>query len=122
MKTGDLITKPWGWERILDLNDHYCVKHLFVKKGHRLSLQYHERKRETMVLVSGGAELTRGPRGGTMQAIEMVSGEPYVIEPGTVHRLRGTAEEGGLVLEVSTPEVDDLVRLEDDYGRQGQRP
>ncbi|MCH8198681.1 MAG: cupin [Chloroflexi bacterium] len=117
MKTGDKIDKPWGWERILDLNERYCVKHLFVRSGHRLSLQYHERKRETMVLVSGGAELSRGASADAMQAVDMAVGEPYVIEPGTVHRLRGTAPDGCLVLEVSSPEVEDLVRLEDDYGR-----
>ena len=117
MKTGDTIDKPWGWERILDLNERYCVKHLFVRSGHRLSLQYHERKRETMVLISGGMELTMGPTAATTRTFDMVAGEPYVIEPGTVHRLRGTAAEGGLVLEVSSPEIEDVVRLEDDYGR-----
>ena len=62
MKTGDVIDKPWGWERILDLNDRYCVRHLFARNGGRLSLQYHQRKRETVVLVSGAAELARGGR------------------------------------------------------------
>ena len=117
MKTGDVIDKPWGWERILDLNDRYCVKHLFVRTGHRLSQQYHERKRETMILLSGGAELVITGADGTEQAIDMVEGAPYALEPGTVHRLRGTAGEGGLILEVSSPELDDVVRLEDDYGR-----
>ena len=117
MKTGDVIDKPWGWERILDLNDRYCVKHLFVKQGHRLSQQYHRRKRETMILVSGGAELILTGADGGVQAIDMVPGEAYALEPGTIHRLRGTAEEGGLILEVSSPELDDVVRLEDDYGR-----
>ncbi len=117
MKTGDTIDKPWGWEYVLDLNERYCVKHLFVRSGHRLSLQYHERKRETMVLISGGAELTMGATAADAQTVEMVVGQAYVIEPGTVHRLRGTAAEGGLVLEVSSPEVEDIVRLEDDYGR-----
>ncbi len=117
MLTGDFIEKPWGWERILDLNEHYCVKHLFVNRGQRLSLQYHERKRETMFLVSGGADLTRRPPDGQEQTVPMASGEAYVIDAGTVHRLVGPAAEGALILEVSTPEVEDVVRLEDDYGR-----
>ena len=70
-----------------------------------------------MVLASGAAELARARSVDAMLAFDMVAGEPYVIEPGTVRRLRGVEEEGGLVLEVSSPEVDDLVRLEDDYVR-----
>ena len=83
----------------------------------RVSLQYHERKRETMLLVSGNAELTRRGTDGVDRTISMAGGETYVIEAGTVHRLRGASSEGTLILEVSTPELDDELRLEDDYGR-----
>ena len=117
MKTNDHVDKPWGWEHILDLNASYCVKHLFVKDGHRLSLQYHERKRETLFLVSGRAELSLRANGTGEQTLEMQIGEPQPIEPGTVHRIKGTGSEGALILEVSTLELDDVVRLEDDYGR-----
>jgi mannose-6-phosphate isomerase-like protein (cupin superfamily) len=117
IKTGDRIDKPWGWEDILDLNEYYCVKHLFVKDGHRLSLQYHERKHETLFLQWGAAMLTLVPKGERPQEIAMAEGERHVIEPGTVHRIRATAPEGALILEVSTPELDDVVRLEDDYNR-----
>ena len=117
MKTGDHIEKPWGWEQIVELNDRYCIKHLFVKPGHRFSQQYHERKRETLILISGSADLLLRPDGVTEQATAMVDGEAHPIAPGTVHRVRGTGPEGALILEVSTPDVDDVVRLEDDYGR-----
>ena len=117
MKTDDRIEKPWGWEHILDLNASYCVKHLFVKGGHRLSLQYHERKRETLFLVSGGAELLLRANGGDEETLDMQMGEPHPIEPGTVHRIKSTGGDGALILEVSTLELDDIVRLEDDYGR-----
>ena len=117
MKTGDLIDKPWGWERLLDVNEYYVVKHIFIRQDQRLSLQYHEKKRETMFLVSGTAELTRRGPDGVDRTISMETGETYVVETGTVHRLRGTSADGALVLEMSTPELDDVVRLEDDYGR-----
>jgi mannose-1-phosphate guanylyltransferase len=117
MKTGDRIEKPWGWEQILDLNERYCIKHLFVEPGHRLSVQYHEFKRETLLLVSGGADLLLhvGTAGERMVALD--ASQPQVIEPGTVHRIACRGDVAALVLEVSSPEVDDVVRLADDYGR-----
>lgn len=118
MKTGDHIDKPWGWEEILDLNDKYCIKHLFIEDGKRLSQQYHERKTETLILVSGACEVTWG-RGVDERVEAMVLSKPYPVMPGTVHRMRGTSLEGALILEVSTTELDDVVRLDDDYGRAG---
>ena len=96
----------------------HVVAHLRV--GARLSLQYHQRKHETMMLVSGSAELMLQDGVGIRSYYRMNPGEPYVIAPGTVHRLGGKAygdSDGALVLEVSTPELEDVVRLEDDYGR-----
>ncbi len=116
MKAGDAIKKPWGGEVILDLCAAYCVKHLRVRRGHRLSLQYHERKRETLTLISGEAMLTLVV-GGVRREIPMRRGESCVIEPGVVHRVAGVSEEDAVILEVSTTELDDVVRLEDDYGR-----
>ena len=116
MKTGDHIDKPWGWELILELNDRYCIKHLFLTEGHRLSKQYHERKMETLILVQGEVELTLDVDGAEWVGA-MVLNEPIPIAPGTVHRMKGLAPGGGLLLEVSTPELDDVVRLDDDYGR-----
>ena len=119
MKTGDSIDKPWGWEDIRDLNDHYCIKHLFINGGHRLSKQYHERKTETLMLVEGQAELTLGT-GSDEQSVAMELWRPYPIAPGTMHRLKAIADQGALILEVSTPDLDDVVRVEDDYGRTGK--
>jgi mannose-6-phosphate isomerase len=118
MKTGDRIEKPWGWEQILELNDRYCIKHLFLKDGHRLSEQYHERKTETLLLAAGAAELTLG-RGAEMRVVALALMEPVPIAPGMVHRIRAASAEGALILEVSTPELEDVVRLDDDYGRAG---
>lgn len=116
MKTGDRIEKPWGWELLLELNDHYCIKHLYIAPGHRLSKQYHERKTETLMLVSGEVNLSIW-EDGRERCISMLPTVPHHIPAGTVHRLHGVAPNGGLILEVSTIELTDVVRLEDDYGR-----
>ncbi|MDA0798527.1 MAG: cupin [Chloroflexi bacterium] len=118
MKIGDRIDKPWGWEEILDLNDHYCIKHMFINGGHRLSKQYHERKTESLMLVQGGAELTWGVDD-REQVVPMQLAQLFPIPPGMIHRLKATADQGALILEVSTREADDIVRVEDDYGRAG---
>ena len=117
MKAGHVIPKPWGSEHIVDLNASYCLKYLRIRRGQRLSKQYHERKRETMLLVRGAAVLSLFDELGEHD-IAMGFGEAYVIEPGTVHRLEGFSTEPAVILEVSTTELDDVVRLEDDYGRQ----
>ena len=117
MKT---IQKPWGKEEWIVLTDKYCLKKIYVNKGHRLSLQYHEKKEETMILEEGDCDLilsTRDPR--PRRCIPMVKGEIYTIKPPTVHRLE--AKEDSVILEVSTPEVDDVVRLEDDYERNNEK-
>ncbi len=116
MKPGDVIEKPWGSEEIVDLCEAYCVKRLNVRRGHRLSKQYHERKRETMMLISGEANLMLFEERGSRD-IPMEPGEAHVIEPGTVHRVEGLSEDDAVILEVSTTELDDVVRLQDDYGR-----
>jgi mannose-6-phosphate isomerase len=116
MKTGDRIDKPWGWEEILELNDHYCIKHMFINSGHRLSKQYHERKTESLMLVHGEAELSCTIDGHD-QVATMELSHLFPIPPGMIHRLKATGAQGALILEVSTLEVDDIVRLEDDYGR-----
>ena len=117
METGELIEKPWGSERILDLNSRYCVKHLLIKAGHRISEQYHCNKRETMMMLHGPVELTLGSIETDVETLLMQEGTPYIIEPGVIHRLRAPGPEDGLVLEISSTELDDVVRLNDDYGR-----
>ncbi len=116
MQTGDVIVKPWGYERIVDLNDRYCIKHIVITQNQRLSKQYHERKRETMILMSGAATVTLFDRGATQDVILQV-GEPLVIEPRTIHRVKGESHNDAVIMEISSPELEDVVRLEDDYGR-----
>jgi len=112
------VEKPWGHELIWALTDVYCGKVLFVKAGHSLSLQYHEQKDESWLVQSGRASLELGLVGDgslTEQVIE--TGATFHYAPGTVHRV--TAIEDTTILEVSTPHLDDVVRLEDAYGREG---
>ncbi|MFH0847546.1 MAG: cupin [Chloroflexota bacterium] len=109
------IEKPWGYELVYAETEKYAGKILFVLKGHQLSLQYHKVKDETMYLYRGAAELTLQPPQGTSRVVKMSAGDAYRITPGTTHRL--TALEDSEILEVSTPELDDVVRLEDRYGR-----
>lgn len=109
------VKKPWGYELIFALTDEYCGKLLFVRSGHSLSLQYHERKDETIYLDDGLAEVEIGPQGGPLGCETIWPGHAFRIEPGTVHRLRAIKD--CMFLEVSTPHLDDVVRLEDRYGR-----
>jgi mannose-6-phosphate isomerase len=111
------VDKPWGWELIWAETDRYAGKLLFVRAGQSLSLQYHERKDESWYVESGRAELELGPVGGKLDTTEIGAGDCFHFVPDTVHRLR--ALEDTLILEVSTPDLDDVVRLADDYGREG---
>lgn len=113
------VDKPWGWELIWALTDEYCGKLLFVRQGESLSLQYHERKDESWRVHEGRAELELGAVGEELERLEIAAGDCFRFRPGTVHRVR--ALEDLLVLEVSTPHLDDVVRLEDAYGREGTR-
>ena len=112
------VEKPWGHELIWALTDGYCGKLLFVKKGHALSLQFHREKDESWLVQSGRARLELGDAGQAALAEEVVGpGYAFHYAPGTVHRV--TALEDTTILEVSTPQLDDVVRLEDAYGREG---
>jgi mannose-6-phosphate isomerase len=113
------VEKPWGWELIWALTDHYCGKLLFVHAGHSLSLQFHRRKDEAWYVQEGRAELELAHAGQAVTASEVIGpGSCFHFPPGTVHRV--TAIEDTLILEVSTPDLDDVVRLEDKYGRAEQ--
>jgi mannose-6-phosphate isomerase len=109
------VEKPWGYELIWALSDDYCGKVLFVRAGEALSLQYHERKDETIHLQSGSAEVEIGNAPDSTTVEVVAAGRSFRITPGTIHRLR--ALEDSVFLEVSTPHLDDVVRLEDRYGR-----
>lgn len=104
------IDKPWGKEEILSVQDQYMVKRLYMTKGKRCSLQYHEHKTETVYVLSGILLLHLDG-----QVRTMVSGDFITIFPGEIHRMEG--REDVIYLESSTPEMDDIVRVEDDYGR-----
>ena len=111
------VDKPWGWELVWAETDDYVGKLLFVRAGQALSLQYHEVKDESWLVREGRATLELGEVGGELETIEITAGDALHYPPGTVHRVR--ALEYTLILEVSTPHLDDVVRLEDLYGREG---
>lgn len=113
------VEKPWGYELWWAFTDRYVGKLLHVEKGESLSLQYHIKKDETIWIQSGKLlfETRSTPAEGPLERREMKPGDAFHITPGTVHRM--TALETCDILEVSTPEVDDVVRLEDRYGRKG---
>jgi mannose-6-phosphate isomerase len=110
------VEKPWGCEIWWAHTPHYAGKLLHVDAGHQLSLQVHREKDETSYLLSGRLRLTRGPSADELTTEEIGPGFAWRIEPGTVHRIE--ALEDSVVLEASTPQVDDVVRLRDRYGRE----
>jgi mannose-6-phosphate isomerase-like protein (cupin superfamily) len=112
------VEKPWGYEIWWAQNEHYAGKLLHVKAGHRLSLQMHREKDETSYLLSGRLRLTRGPTAESLTGEEIGPGFSWRIEPGVVHTIE--ALEDSVVLEASTPQLDDVVRLQDRYGREDQ--
>jgi len=111
------IDKPWGWELVWAEAEEYVGKLLFVRAGESLSLQYHEFKDESWLVQEGRARLDLGEVGRELETFEMSSGDAFRFRPRTVHRI--TAIEDTLVIEVSTPQLTDVVRLEDNYGREG---
>lgn len=109
-----IINKPWGSESIWAQTKDYVGKILFINRGHKLSKQYHEVKEETILVKSGTLFLEIGNK--EVEYLELGPGESYHVTPGTVHRF--CARELDVVLiEVSTPELNDVVRIEDDYDR-----
>lgn len=110
--------KPWGREIWFAATDHYAGKILEVKKGARLSLQFHERKEETQFLFSGKVRLTFGLDAKKLRTKILNAGDVFHIPPKTIHRIEGVAPLSK-IFEVSTPQLDDVVKLADDYGRSG---
>jgi mannose-6-phosphate isomerase-like protein (cupin superfamily) len=112
------VEKPWGWELIWAETEHYVGKVLFVRAGQSLSLQFHNEKDESWYVESGRAKVQLGEPGQALLNTEIIGeGACFRFPPGTVHRV--TAVEDTTILEVSTPHLDDVVRLEDSYGREG---
>lgn len=110
------ITKPWGKEEVIEINDHYVMKKLTMRKGHCCSMQYHKIKRETIYVISGRLRIYYGPSQEKLKSRIFCSGEAITIIPGVVHRMEGV--EDSVYLEASTPEIGDVVRLADDYHRE----
>jgi mannose-6-phosphate isomerase len=112
------VDKPWGYELIWSETPHYTGKKIHVNAGRRLSLQYHETKRESVYVLSGTLLLHLG-RDEEARVVELNEGESYDIPALEVHRFEAPTDGDVDVIEVATPEVDDVIRLEDDYHRQG---
>ena len=111
------VDKPWGHELIWALTDRYCGKILVIETGRRLSLQYHEQKDESILVVSGRLRLLLDDDDGVLTDRELGAGESAHIAVGRRHRYE--AIERVELIEVSTPELGDVVRIEDDFGREG---
>jgi len=111
------VEKPWGYEEIFAETPDYVGKILFIRKGEALSLQYHEVKEETLRVLDGELELVTGPSIESLESHRLGPADVFHISPGTLHRMVALTD--CRLLEVSTNHLDDVVRLEDRYGREG---
>lgn len=111
------VTKPWGHELIWTQTERYVGKLIVIEAGKRLSLQKHVHKDESILVISGRMRLSLEDRDGTLEQIELGPGDHHRIPVGRVHRF--AAIERTELVEVSTPELDDVIRIEDDFGREG---
>jgi mannose-6-phosphate isomerase-like protein (cupin superfamily) len=111
------VEKPWGYELIWAHTDRYAGKVIVIEAGRRLSLQVHERKDESLYVMSGRLRLHLEDDGGAMTSLDLGPGDHAHVPVGRRHRFE--ALERVSLIEVSTPELDDVVRLEDDFGREG---
>lgn len=112
----DRVDKPWGYELRFARTERYAGKVLFIRAGSQLSLQYHQSKDEAFYVHEGTLDLVLG-HGDEEQVVRLGPGRARRIRPATVHRFRAVTD--CLLFEVSTPELEDVVRLQDDYGRAG---
>ena len=110
-----IIDKPWGKEELLEINDHYMVKKLTMWKGHRCSLQYHKQKKETIYVLSGQLKIYSGSVENKLTEKIYGPNDTITLLPGTIHRMEGV--EDCVYLEASTPQMEDVVRIQDDYNR-----
>ena len=109
------IEKPWGYELILERNAEFVVKEILLRAGEQSSLQVHGRKREWVRVESGILDLVLGAEADALETCRLTAGATYRVAPGTIHRV--VAIEDVVILEVATPGDDDIVRLDDQYGR-----
>lgn len=112
MKT---IEKPWGKEEVIEINDRYMVKKLTMFKNHRCSLQYHDFKKETIYVLEGQLKIISGLTQSDLTEEILSAGQSMTIPPGMIHRMEGVTD--SVYLESSTPEMEDVIRLVDDYNR-----
>lgn len=120
IKQSDLpvkVEKPWGYEIWYAWTDNYVGKIIHVNKGGKLSLQYHDHKDETSYLLKGKLLLTKGATADSLTVTEIGEGHQWRNLPGEIHTIEGV--EDADVLEVSTPHLEDVIRLQDHYGREG---
>lgn len=111
------VEKPWGYELIWARTERYVGKVIHINAGQALSLQYHEKKDETIHVLRGVLKFSVGGSREALEVLTMNEGESYHVTPGTVHRMEAVTDVD--LLEASTPELTDVVRLEDRYGRAG---
>jgi mannose-6-phosphate isomerase-like protein (cupin superfamily) len=111
------VEKPWGHEEIFAETSRYVGKILCIKAGEALSLQYHETKEETLRMLDGVMDLTAGADLDSLKVHRLSAGDVFHVPPRYIHRM--TAITDCTMIEASTPELDDVVRLDDRYGRQG---
>ena len=113
------VIKPWGKEVWLELNDRYCFKKIYINREHRTSFQYHEKKLETNYIIKGKAEVWLENDQGVIEKKVMKAGDFFTVQPLRKHRV--VALTNLILQEVSTPEVDDVIRIEDDTQRPSGR-
>jgi len=113
------VVKPWGKEVWLELNDRYCYKRIYTQAGSRSSFQYHRMKTETNYVISGEAEIWLENDGGVVEKFRVTAGDFFNVAPMRKHRVIAITDL--ISMEVSTPEVDDVVRIDDDAGRPDGR-
>jgi len=108
----EVIHKPWGKEEIIFKNDHFVTKRIVINPHSRLSLQYHQYKVENIVIEKGRAAILIDDT-----YHDAFPGQFFLIQPGTIHRFENNTDQEMTLIECSTPELDDTVRIEDDYNR-----
>jgi oxalate decarboxylase/phosphoglucose isomerase-like protein (cupin superfamily) len=111
------VDKPWGHELRWAITDRYLGKLIHINRGHQLSLQYHVQKDEAIFIVSGLVDLLLEDERGEVNIHRLSPGMSARVRPGRRHRFIGVEDSD--IVEVSSPEIDDVVRLEDSYGREG---
>ena len=111
------VPKPWGSEQIWALTERYCGKVIRISAGKRLSLQRHERKEESLIVLRGTLRLHLEDDAGIVRVLELGPGESAHVDTHRIHRFEAATDVE--LVEVSTPEIDDVERLEDDFGREG---